>query len=189
MHFRPKQKCSWYLRKTNALFWQSNFLQLYMFCNFFFCRELLSTFGALHCQGFTFNLPCLMFMLLFLLSCLIFLCPVTNCLVWLISLDSCNKRGVWAKCSFCLIVKTQGARRRGSSQTIGSKLNVQTFNSPIFHVMSPPTVSLCTLRSWHLGFTSYHSFKVFHSRNDLFFCLFTARLHRPLCAIGDRGKI
>ena len=186
MHFSPKQKCSWYLRKTDALFWQSIFLQLYIFCNFFFaknCYRLL-----VHCIVKASPLPCLMFMLLFLLSCLIFLCPVTNCLVWLISLDSCNKRGVWAKCSFCLIVKTQGARRRGSSQTIGSKLNVQTFNSPIFHVMSPPTVSLCTLRSWYLGFTSYYSFKVFHSRNDLF-CLFTARLHRPLCAIGDRGKI
>ena len=156
------------------------------FLHFLFCQELLSTFGASIVKASP--LPCLMLSLLFLLSCLIFLCPVTSSLVWFISVDSCNKRGVWAKCSFCLIVKTQGARRRGSSQTIGSKLNVQTFNSPIFHVMSPPTVSLCTLRSWHLGFTSYYSFKVFHSRNDLF-CLFTTRLHRPLCAIGDRGKI
>lgn len=162
------------------------FFAIIHFLQFLFCQELLSTFGALHCQSFTFTLFNVYVIVSVVL--LIFLCPVTNCLVWLISLDSCNKRGVWAKCSFCLIVKTQGARRRGSSQTIGSKLNVQTFNSPIFHVMSPPTVSLCTLRSWHLGFTSYYSFKVFHSRNDLF-CLFTARLHRPLCAIGDRGKI
>ena len=107
MHFSPKQKCSWYLCKTDALFWQSNFLQLYIFLQFLLCQELLSNFGALHCQGFTFNLPCLMFMLLFLLSCLIFLCPITSSLVWLVSLDSYNKRGVWAKCSFCLIVKTQ----------------------------------------------------------------------------------
>ena len=143
-----------------------NFLQLYIFCNFFFAKNCY--WLLVHCTVKASPLPCLMFMLLFLLSCLIFFCPVTSSLVWLISLDSCNKRGVRAKCSFCLIVKTQGARRRGSSQTIGSKLNVQTFNSLIFHVMSPPTVSLCTLRSWYLGIASY-SFKVFHSGNHFSF--------------------